>query len=125
MKGVTAYQLELLTTLSCREAATGRLTDLDQLLETLSWVPSKESAQFTIRALVARGFIAKAPLESRRGRNRICYRLLEAGRLVLDPRRLASMDGEKAEERAENLLTSGMPEDVLEMLEIDLSLRDF
>lgn len=67
MMGVTRYQLELLTTLSHREASTGRLTDFDQLLESLSWMPSKESAQFTIRAMVAKGFIAKAPLESRRG----------------------------------------------------------
>lgn len=89
MKGVTRYQLELLSTLRRLEATSGRLTDFDQLLQTLSWMPSKESAQFTVRALITRGFIAKAPLEARRGRNRVCYRLLEAGFTVLDPRRLA------------------------------------
>jgi len=106
IRGVTAYQHELLTTLLRLEQATGRLTDFDQLLEQLSWSPSKESAQFTIRAMIAKGFIAKAPLESRRGRNRICYRIAEGGKAVLDPRHVAPARLEKEAE----LLPFLMPE---------------
>ena len=86
MKGVTAYQFELLTKLQGMESTSGRFADFDQLLEQLSWAPSKESAQFTIRAIVRKGFIEKMPTETRRGRNRVLYRMTEAGRTVLDPR---------------------------------------
>lgn len=86
MKGVTPYQFELLTKLSGMETASGRFTDLDQLLEQLSWTPSKESVQFTIRAIVKKGFIEKMPVETRRGRNRVLYSMTRAGKSVLDPR---------------------------------------
>ena len=86
MKGVTAYQLELLTTLRAIQSAAGALADMDQLLERLSWTPSKESLQFSIRALIAKGLIEKAGIETRRGRNRICYQMTVDGKAVLDPR---------------------------------------
>jgi len=35
--------------------------------------------------LVVKGFIEKSGLETRRGRNRVCFRLTEPGKLVLDP----------------------------------------
>lgn len=128
MKGVTRYQLELITTLSRLETASGRLTDFDQLLETLSWTPSKESAQFTMRALVAKGFIAKCALESRRGRNRVCYRLLAAGKAVLDPRpaveKPEKKTEEKAEEKAREPFLPGMLEDLLSLPEVDLFFRE-
>ncbi len=90
MRGLTKYQLETLVKLREIEAETAKLVDMDQLLLTLSWKPSKESAQFTIRALAARGFIEKMPLEFRRGRNRVCYRLTREGQAVLDPRLLGT-----------------------------------
>ena len=121
LKGVTPYQFEILTTLSRLEQSSGRLTDFDQLLETLSWTPSKESAQFSIRAMVGKKFIEKAPLESRRGRNRICYRLLETGKAVLDPRRMVPEMPEKEAEKDSPSLRSGMPE----MPDLDAEIASF
>lgn len=85
-RGVTAYQFEVLSVLRRLEGSSGQLADFDQLLSQLSWLPSKESAQFTIRAMIGKGFIEKAPLQSRRGRNRVCYRITPAGKIILDPR---------------------------------------
>jgi DNA-binding PadR family transcriptional regulator len=124
LKGVTPYQFEILTTLGRLEALGERLADFDQLLETLSWTPSKESAQFTIRAMVGKKFIEKAPLESRRGRNRVCYRLLEAGKAVLDPRRMAPEKPEGPAEKESPSLRSGRPE-VLDLDAEIASLREF
>ena len=98
MKGVTRYQAEILSKLKGLESSTGKLVDLDQLLEQLSWSPSKESVQFTIRALIQKGYIEKMPVETRRGRNRVCYRLTEGGMKVLDPRSVILEDTAKAAE---------------------------
>lgn len=86
MKGITKHQFEAVFTLRQIEQATGQLPDLDQLLSKLSWNPSKESIQFTVRALVGKGFIEKFGIQTRRGRNRVCFRVTEPGKLVLDPR---------------------------------------
>lgn len=98
MKGITRYQLEILTQLSRVEKETGKLADFDQLLSSLSWTPTKESAQFTIRAVIGKGFIEKTALESRRGRNRVCYRITSSGKEVLDPRELAPVKSDKEAE---------------------------
>jgi hypothetical protein len=85
MRGVTKHQMEMLGHI--RTGGPDGDLDFDQLLDKLSWVPSKESAQFTIRAAVVKGFIMKLPeLQLRRGRNRVCYRLTKEGGSVLDPR---------------------------------------
>lgn len=86
MKGITPYQVEILTLMFSASKVTDRLLDFDQILGRLSWKPSKDSAQFTFRALVSKKMIEKAPRESRRGRVRVCYRLTLEGMKVLDPR---------------------------------------
>lgn len=48
----------------------GSWVDLDQLLERLSYKPSKASIQFSIRALIDRGLIERKPFEERRGQKR-------------------------------------------------------
>jgi DNA-binding MarR family transcriptional regulator len=48
----------------------GSWVDLDQLIERLSYNPSKESLQFSIRALIKRGMIERKDTEFRRGVNR-------------------------------------------------------
>lgn len=53
--------------------------DLDQLLERLPYKTTKESMQFSIRALIRRGMLEKAGNESRRGRSRVLYRLTDYG----------------------------------------------
>lgn len=85
VRGVTAYQLEILQLLAAG-GPDGSL-DFDQLLDKLSWFPSKHSAQFTIRALTVKKLMAKAAeLALRRGRRRVLYQLTPEGREVLDPR---------------------------------------
>lgn len=84
MRGITARQLEVLQHLSRVEP--GHALDFDQLLPLLSWAPTKEATQFTIRALVTRGLMAKGDLELRRGRKRVTYHITAEGARVLDPR---------------------------------------
>jgi DNA-binding PadR family transcriptional regulator len=93
LKGITDNQLELLKFVAGREAD-GALADLDQVLEKMSWGPTKESIQFTIRAMIAKGFIEKSGLQSRRGRNRVCFKANEKGKQVLDPRARLPKAGE-------------------------------
>lgn len=85
MRGVTPNQLELLS--HVKAGGPDGPIDFDQLLDLLSWSPSKAAAQFTIRALIGKGLLAKLPsLELRRSRKRICYQLTREGKLVFDPR---------------------------------------
>lgn len=122
MKGVTTYQLELLQRLVEIYRETGKLADFDQLLTRLSWNPTKESAQFTIRAVIKKGFVEKTPLEYRRGRKRVCFRVTEQGMLVLDPRGVveAAVEAKAAEslptaaETEQEILNSGVS-DIPEM----------
>jgi hypothetical protein len=82
MKGITQHQTEVLKLVAASDVP----LDLDQLLPKLSWGPSKEAAQFTIRALVTKGLLLKLPLKLRRGRLRVSYEMTAKGRLVFDPR---------------------------------------
>lgn len=117
MKGVTPYQFEALLKVREIEAASGRLADFDQVLEKLSWTPSKESAQFTIRAIIAKGFMEKMPVETRRGRNRVLYRVTEKGKRALDPRVPMPELTEKEGMKLDEMFLPGVP-DVLEPLEL-------
>lgn len=47
--------------------------DIDQLLERLDYKTTKQSIQFSIRALVSRNFIYKGELQKRRGKKRVIY----------------------------------------------------
>lgn len=91
LRGLTRNQTELLTLVKAG-GPDGHL-DFDQLLDELSWTPTKEAAQFTIRALIKKGVLEKLPeLEFRRSRNRICYRLTAEGFRVFDPRSVLSLE---------------------------------
>ena len=57
----------------------GSIVDLDQLIERLSYKPSKESIHFSIRALIKHELIEKAGMEKRRGRSRSLIRLKPLG----------------------------------------------
>lgn len=54
--------------------------DVDQLIERLDYHPSKESIQFSIRALVNKGLIEKLGTEARRGRRRVIIGPTQLGR---------------------------------------------
>jgi DNA-binding PadR family transcriptional regulator len=48
----------------------GTPIDLDQLIERVPYSPTKESMQFSVRAMVNKGLIEKGGIEPRRGRGR-------------------------------------------------------
>jgi predicted MarR family transcription regulator len=77
-------QLELLH-LIARSNSDGSLIDFDQLLERLSYRPSKMAAQFSIRALLARGLIQKAGREKRRARVRRLFSITPLGQHYVGP----------------------------------------
>ena len=85
LRGVTAYQMEILEAVRSHAAA-GAEIDLDQMLDTLSWKPTKQSLQFSIRALIAKRMIQKTGFQVRRGRKRVCFNLDVEGLAVFDPR---------------------------------------
>lgn len=85
MRGLTKNQIELLQ--HVQAGGPDGTLDFDQLLDLLSWTPSKEATQFTIRACIKKGLMEKAgELQLRRGRRRMTYQLTEEGRRALDPR---------------------------------------
>ncbi len=51
----------------------GTHLDIDQILEALPYTTSKQSLQFSLRALVEKDCIQKMPTETRRGRARVVY----------------------------------------------------
>jgi hypothetical protein len=65
--------------------------DLDRLLELLPYKTTKQSMQFTIRALIKNGLIFKSLYENRRGRQRVCFVATDlARRILLESRGLSS-----------------------------------
>lgn len=92
MKGVTSRQLEVMLKMGEIETGTGRFADLDQILDAVSWGPSKESLQFVLRSLISKGLLEKTARESRRGRVRVCFKATEKGLNALDPRRETGTD---------------------------------
>lgn len=71
---LTAKQQEVLLVAAARNAD-GSPVDLDQIIERVSYKPTKAAIQFTIRALIAHGLIQKVGNEVRRDRMRV---LIEA-----------------------------------------------
>lgn len=69
MRGLTAKQAEILK-LVIKGNPDGSFLDLDQLLDRLSYKPSKQALQFSLRFMVERGLIEKKPTELRRGAKR-------------------------------------------------------
>ncbi len=56
-----------------------QLVDLDELVERTPRKVTKANMQFTIRSLILNGMITKEPLQTRRGRNRVCYKATPTG----------------------------------------------
>lgn len=57
----------------------GSHVDLDQILDRLDYTTTKQSLQFSLRALIAHGLIQKAGAENRRGRQRTLIRATGMG----------------------------------------------
>lgn len=74
----TTKQLEILKVIYTANPDKTQV-DLDQLLERLSYQPSKASIQFSIRALVGKGLIKRVGTEKRRGSRRVLFAMEPLG----------------------------------------------
>lgn len=79
---LTVKQIELLSVIG-KGNDDNSATDLDQILERLSYKPTKQSLQFSIRALIAHGLIQKDAPEKRRGRTRTLISLTKTGKVMV------------------------------------------
>lgn len=80
---MTTHQFEVLRAIitgNVTDDPTLRLLDLDELLDRVTRATSKQSMQFTIRALIHNGMIIKAGQVRRRGRSRVTYEATTLGR---------------------------------------------
>lgn len=75
----------------------GSLCDIDQLCERLSYKPSKESLQFSLRALSKHKMLARGSTEKRRGRRRRLIEPTRQGILVYGRRKEAVSAGDLGE----------------------------
>lgn len=64
---LTSKQIEILTVIAAGVAA-GEAPDLSQIVERVRYMTTKESMQFSIRALIKHGLVEKLAIEKRRGR---------------------------------------------------------
>lgn len=83
---LTTKQIELLSVIAKGDGP-GVLLDLDQILDRIRYETTKQSLQFSIRALIGRGLIEKMPVEKRRGRQRRPIAATKAGYDVLGIKR--------------------------------------
>lgn len=92
--GLTVKQRDLMTVIFTGNADGSKL-DIDQILENISYDTTKQSLQFSLRALSKKGCIQKMPKEIRRGRGRVVYALTTHGEgFFVSRRRDASIDEE-------------------------------
>lgn len=66
---LTEKQIEQLRVI-CPGNPDGTDLDLDQIIDRMSYTPTKQSFQFSLRALINKGLIEKGPRVNRRGRVR-------------------------------------------------------
>lgn len=82
MLQLTDKQTELLQVINTGNADGSRV-DMRQLLERLSYTPSRDSTQFVIRRLIGKGVMIKTEPERRDGHRRACYEVTELGKKIL------------------------------------------
>lgn len=79
---LTIKQIEIMKVVVAG-ASEGAAVDLDQLLERLPYKTTKESLQFSLRAIERHGLIDRSFAEHRRGRLRRLVRTTDLGRAVI------------------------------------------
>jgi hypothetical protein len=79
---LTIKQIEIMKVVVAG-ASEGAAVDLDQLLERLTYKTTKESLQFSLRAIERHGLIDRSFAEHRRGRLRRLVRPTDLGRAVV------------------------------------------
>ena len=75
-------QIQILKVVKMRNSS-GKHLDIDQVLSKLPYTTTKQSFQFSIRILINKGLVEKLPLETRRKKNRVSYRLTKEGNIEL------------------------------------------
>lgn len=75
---LTHKQIELISVIAKGNGADGPC-DLDEILDRVRYETSKQSIQFSIRALIARGLILKLGIFKRRGRQRVVIQATPLG----------------------------------------------
>lgn len=78
---LTVKQIELLNVIA-RGDERGKPLDLDQVLDKLTYETTKQSLQFSVRAMVSKGLIFKRGVEKRRGRQRQVLEATSEGRQI-------------------------------------------
>jgi hypothetical protein len=78
---LTTKQIEIMKVVAA--AAASEPVDLDQLLERLTYATTKESLQFSLRAIERHGLIDRSMAEHRRGRLRRLVAATDLGRAVV------------------------------------------
>lgn len=81
---LTGKQLLLLKVISAGNDD-GTNVDLDQLIERVEYETTKQSIQFSIRALIKHGLIEKTGTDKRRGRQRVTLGMTELGKTYFTP----------------------------------------
>ena len=124
---ITKNQLEFLKLVKAGNPDGEGKVDLDQLLERLSWQPTKAAIHFSIRALVRRDLLKKEEeLVLRRGRLRVVFRLGPEGEAYFDPRGPASADFEAVDnsKTAQKSSRNGDPLDEISVPSIEVDFRE-
>lgn len=81
---LTEKQIQIISTIHLHHQENGEDIDMNQLLEELPYRTSKQSMQFSLRALVKKGILVKRDgLVTRRSRARITYAITQFGRSLL------------------------------------------
>lgn len=87
---LTEKQIEQLRVI-CPGNPDGSDVDIDEVLERMSYQTSKQSFQFSLRALIKKGLVEKGVRESRRGRERQTLKPTPLGLGYFPRRSLASI----------------------------------
>lgn len=80
---LTVKQIQILQTINQHWLTHRQEIDVDQLLESLPYQTTKQSMQFSIRALIKKGVILKCECEVRRGRQRRILKITDHGKRLL------------------------------------------
>jgi DNA-binding MarR family transcriptional regulator len=81
MQHLTTKQIALLAVIA-KGNGPDQPMDLDEILDAITYETTKQSLQFSIRALIARGLIYKKGVEKRRGRQRQVIAATTAGKVI-------------------------------------------
>ncbi|MFP5300025.1 hypothetical protein R2R70_02265 [Cobetia sp. SIMBA_158] len=80
---LTEKQIQIISTIRAHAEVYGVDIDMNQLIESLPYKTTKESLQFSIRALIKKGMVEKGETQTRRGRRRRTFIITAFGKTML------------------------------------------